>query len=63
MMAAAPRAAIASWHVAGIESAVGGDAGDFLIEWDLVEKLGQHPSPVRSNRWRLPARHLRRRWW
>jgi hypothetical protein len=41
----------------------GSDPGDFLILLDLVEKLGQHPSPVRSNRWRLPARHLRRRWW
>jgi hypothetical protein len=48
MMAAAPRAAMASWHVAGVEGTVGSDAGDFLIVWDLVEKLGQHPSPVRS---------------
>ena len=28
--------------LAGVEGAVGSDAGDFLIEWDLVEKLGQH---------------------
>jgi len=42
MMAAAPRAAMASWYVAGVEGAVGSDAGDFLIEWDLVENLG-HP--------------------
>ena len=49
--------------LAGVEGTVGSDAGDFLIGWDLVEKLGQHPSPVRSNRWRSPARHLRRRWW
>jgi len=39
---------MASWQVAGVEGAVGSDAGDFLIAWDLVEKLGQHPSPVRS---------------
>ena len=40
IIAAAPRAAIASWHVAGIEGAVGGDAGDFLIVWDLAEEFG-----------------------
>ena len=34
----------------------GGDAGDFLIGWDLVETLGQPFTPVRLNRWRLPAR-------
>ena len=76
MMAAAPRAAVVSWHVAGVEGAIrcpatdclktvrgGSDAGDLLIVRDLVEMLGQHSSPVRSNRWRLLARHLRRRWW
>jgi hypothetical protein len=67
MMAATPRAAPlvhVNMHcravdsfmaLAGVEGTVGSDAGDFLILWDLVEKLGQHPSPVRLNRWRLPA--------
>jgi len=27
---------MASWQVAGVEGTVGGDAGDFLIAWDLV---------------------------
>jgi len=62
-MAAAPRAAIASWHLRVSKApsvarqrfakqTVSGDsdAGDFLIGWDLVGKFGQHPSPVRSNR-------------
>ena len=29
--------------LAGVEGAVGIDAGDLLIVWDLVEKLGQPP--------------------
>ena len=49
--------------LSGVEGSVGGDAGDLLIGRDLVAQFGQHPSPVHSNRWRLPARHLRRRWW
>ncbi len=28
--------------LAGVEGAVGGDAGDLLIWWDLVQKLAQH---------------------
>ena len=54
LMAAAPRVrrwrhgVMASRYVAGVEGAVGGDSGDFLIVWDLFEKLGQYPSPVRS---------------
>ena len=93
--------------LSGVAGTLGGDAGDFLVRCDLVEKFGQHggvthvaagdrdgpnrqcfrvdperdlapdtafgtamparlprafaldldpPSPVRSNRWRLPAR-------
>ena len=48
---------------AGVEGAVGVDSGDLLAVWDLVELFGQHPSPVRSNRWRSPARHRPRRSW
>jgi len=28
--------------LAGVEGAISGDAGDILIGWDLVQKLGQH---------------------
>jgi hypothetical protein len=28
--------------LAGVEGAVGGDAGDLLVVWDLVEQFGQH---------------------
>jgi hypothetical protein len=48
---------------AGVEGAIGGDAGDLLIGRDLLEQFGQDASPVRSNRWRLPARRHQHRWW
>ena len=41
MIAAAPRAAMASWHVARVEGSVSGDAGDLLIGRDLVWQIGQ----------------------
>ena len=28
--------------LAGVEGPVGGDAGDLLIGWDLVQQFGQH---------------------
>ena len=34
----------------------GTDLAKRLARRDLVQQFGQHPSPVRSNRWRLPAR-------
>ena len=39
--------------------AVRSDLADGLVCGNLVQQFGQHPSPVRSNRWRLAARHRR----
>ena len=49
--------------LAGIISPIGGDTGNVLIGRDLAQQFGQHASPVRSNRWRLPARRPQRRCW
>ncbi len=38
---------------------LGGDGGDLLIRADLLQEFRQHPSPVRPDRWRSPARHRR----
>jgi hypothetical protein len=42
MIAAAPRAAMASWHLRVSKAPSAGDAGDLLIGWDLVKQFGQH---------------------
>ena len=41
VIAAAPRAAMASWHLR-VSKAPSAVAGDFLIERNLVKQLGQH---------------------
>ena len=41
----------------------GRDAADLLIRRNLVEPLGQHPSPVHPNRWRSLARRRPPRCW